>query len=50
MSARLHRKTPTLNVIDGRGLPVRQVAYCRGKEGEKPRRAQTGKSTTLPDG
>ena len=35
MSARLHRKTPTLNVIDGRGLPVRQVAYCRGKEGEK---------------
>ncbi|MCP1454108.1 RHS repeat domain-containing protein [Pseudomonas kilonensis] len=35
MSARLHRKTPTLNVIDGRDLPVRQVAYCRGKEGEK---------------
>ncbi|WP_447800283.1 RHS repeat domain-containing protein [Pseudomonas kilonensis] len=35
MSARLHRKTPTLNVIDGRGLSVRQVAYCRGKEGEK---------------
>lgn len=36
MSARLHRKTPSINAVDGRGLPVRQVAYCRGKEGEKP--------------
>jgi len=35
MTARLHRKTPTLNAVDGRGLPVRQVAYCRAKEGEK---------------
>ena len=34
MSARLHSKTPTLNAIDGRGLPVRRVAYCRDKEGE----------------
>ncbi|MHC8404354.1 RHS repeat-associated core domain-containing protein [Pseudomonas sp. TMB3-21] len=29
MSAQLHRKTPTLNVIDSRGLTVRQVAYWR---------------------
>ncbi|SEE14473.1 RHS repeat domain-containing protein [Pseudomonas kilonensis] len=34
MSARLHSKTPTLNAVDGRGLPVRRVAYCRDKEGE----------------
>lgn len=36
MSARLHRKTPAINAVDGRSLPVRQVAYCRSKEGEKP--------------
>ncbi|WP_123424166.1 RHS repeat-associated core domain-containing protein [Pseudomonas brassicacearum] len=29
MSAQLHRKTPTINVIDSRGLPVRQIAYWR---------------------
>jgi insecticidal toxin complex protein TccC len=36
MSARLHHKTPTINAIDSRGLPVRQVAYCRLKADEKP--------------
>ncbi|WP_434704932.1 toxin [Pseudomonas sp. Z1-12] len=35
MSPRLHRKTPAINAVDGRSLPVRQVAYCRSKEGEK---------------
>ncbi|MGX0888016.1 insecticidal toxin complex protein TccC [Pseudomonas sp. ADAK2 TE3594] len=30
MSAQLHRKTPTLNVVDSRGLTVRHVAYWRG--------------------
>ena len=29
MSAHLHRKTPTLDVIDSRGLTVRHVAYWR---------------------
>ncbi|AEA66851.1 MULTISPECIES: RHS repeat-associated core domain-containing protein [Pseudomonas] len=29
MNARLHRKTPTVNAIDSRGLPVRHVAYHR---------------------
>ncbi|SDU76587.1 RHS repeat domain-containing protein [Pseudomonas mediterranea] len=29
MNPRLHRKTPTINAVDNRGLPVRQVAYCR---------------------
>lgn len=29
MSGNVHRRTPGLNVIDGRGLPVRQVAYLR---------------------
>jgi insecticidal toxin complex protein TccC len=29
MNANLHRRTPALSVIDGRGLPVRQVAYLR---------------------
>ncbi|WP_454833896.1 RHS repeat domain-containing protein [Pseudomonas lini] len=29
MNARLHNKTPTINAIDSRGLPVRQVAYWR---------------------
>lgn len=34
MSARLH-KTPTVNVIDNRGLPVRQVAYYRREADEQ---------------
>lgn len=29
MSANLHRRTPSLVVIDSRGLPLRQVAYLR---------------------
>ncbi|MDT9675178.1 toxin [Pseudomonas sp. JV414] len=29
MNARLHNKTPTINALDSRGLPVRQVAYWR---------------------
>lgn len=29
MNPGLHRRTPTLKVVDSRGLPVRQVAYCR---------------------
>ncbi|SFW78490.1 MULTISPECIES: RHS repeat-associated core domain-containing protein [Pseudomonas] len=29
MNPRLHHKTPTINALDGRGLPVRQIAYCR---------------------
>ena len=29
MNPRLHRKTPTINAVDSRGQPVRQVAYCR---------------------
>ncbi|BBP61622.1 RHS repeat-associated core domain-containing protein [Pseudomonas sp. St316] len=29
MNPRLHRKTPTISVVDSRGRPVRQVAYCR---------------------
>ncbi|UZE24503.1 toxin [Pseudomonas sp. B21-056] len=36
MSARLHHRTPTLSVIDNRGLPVRQVAYCRRNADEQP--------------
>ncbi|WP_448632147.1 MULTISPECIES: RHS repeat-associated core domain-containing protein [Pseudomonas fluorescens group] len=39
MSARLHHKTPTINVIDNRGLPVRQVAYHR-READEPSRAR----------
>lgn len=31
MSMCLHSHTPVLNVIDGRGLPVRQVLYWRGE-------------------
>lgn len=34
MSAPLHRKTPTLTVVDSRGLPVRQVAYWRSDAAE----------------
>jgi len=29
MNASLHTQTPTLSVIDGRDLPVRQVAFYR---------------------
>ena len=29
MSANLHRRTPSLVVIDSRGLPLRQIAYLR---------------------
>lgn len=36
MSATLHRNTPTLRVIDSRGLPVRQVAYLRIVERDEP--------------
>ncbi|VVO43527.1 hypothetical protein [Pseudomonas fluorescens] len=36
MSAALHRNTPTLSVIDSRGLPVRQVAYLRTVENDEP--------------
>ncbi|TNF80337.1 toxin [Pseudomonas sp. ICMP22404] len=35
MSARLHHRTPTINVIDNRGLPVRQVAYYRRNADEQ---------------
>jgi insecticidal toxin complex protein TccC len=33
----VHRHTPALTVIDGRGLPIRQVAYLRTVAGEAPR-------------
>jgi insecticidal toxin complex protein TccC len=33
MNLQVHRKTPTLKVSDGRGLPVRQVEYLRKKTG-----------------
>ena len=36
MNARLHHKTPTISVIDSRGLSVRQVAYCRRNADDKP--------------
>lgn len=36
MSAALHRHTPKLSVIDGRGLPVRQVDYLRIFENDEP--------------
>lgn len=36
MNARLHRKTPTLNAIDSRGLPVRQIAYWRRSADDSP--------------
>ena len=42
MNARLHRKTPTVNAIDSRGLPVRHVAYhrCRVDEPAQARITQ----------
>ena len=39
MSARLHHKTPTINAVDGRGLPVRQVAYYR-RDAQEPSQAR----------
>ena len=41
MNARLHRKTPTISVIDSRGLPVRQVAYCRRNADDKSQARMT---------
>jgi insecticidal toxin complex protein TccC len=29
MNPRVHRKTPAIAAVDSRGLPVRQIAYCR---------------------
>ena len=37
MTASLHWRTPTLAVVDGRGLPVRQVAYLRTVADDTPR-------------
>ncbi|WP_454836033.1 RHS repeat-associated core domain-containing protein [Pseudomonas lini] len=34
MTSSIHRRTPSLNVIDGRGLPIRQIAYLRTVIGE----------------
>ncbi|WP_413793934.1 MULTISPECIES: RHS repeat-associated core domain-containing protein [unclassified Pseudomonas] len=39
MNARLHHKTPTINAFDGRGLPVRQIAYHR-RDAEEPSQAR----------
>ncbi|WP_262136775.1 RHS repeat domain-containing protein [Pseudomonas sp. Marseille-Q5117] len=36
MNASVHSRTPSLSVIDGRGLPIRQVAYLRTVAGETP--------------
>ncbi|MBV4544485.1 RHS repeat domain-containing protein, partial [Pseudomonas triticicola] len=36
MSASTHWRTPSLTVSDGRGLPVRQVAYLRTVAGDAP--------------
>ena len=36
MNARLHRKTPTIQALDSRGLPVRQIAYWRGNADDSP--------------
>ncbi|MEB2654825.1 toxin, partial [Pseudomonas siliginis] len=36
MSASTHWRTPSLTVSDGRGLPVRQVAYLRTVAGDTP--------------
>ena len=33
MDLSIHRRTPSVSVIDGRGLPVRQVAYLRSVAG-----------------
>ncbi|WP_367372712.1 RHS repeat-associated core domain-containing protein [Pseudomonas lini] len=34
MTANVHRRTPSLSVSDGRGLPIRQIAYLRTVAGE----------------
>ncbi|WLG89279.1 RHS repeat domain-containing protein [Pseudomonas cucumis] len=34
MTSSIYRRTPSLNVIDGRGLPIRQIAYLRTVAGE----------------
>ncbi|WP_460144862.1 RHS repeat domain-containing protein [Pseudomonas sp. S2_A02] len=34
MTANIHRRTPSLSVNDGRGLPIRQIAYLRTVAGE----------------
>jgi insecticidal toxin complex protein TccC len=34
MTDSVHRRTPSLTVSDGRGLPVRQIAYLRSVAGE----------------
>ena len=34
MTANVHRRTPSLSVSDGRGLPIRQVAYLHTVAGE----------------
>ena len=39
MNPRLHHKTPTINAVDGRGLPVRQVAYYR-RDAQEPAQAR----------
>ena len=36
MNANVHRRTPALSVIDGRGLPVRQIAYLRSGAEDAP--------------
>lgn len=36
MNVRLHRKTPTINAIDSRGLPVRHIAYWRRSADDSP--------------
>ncbi|SDA73159.1 insecticidal toxin complex protein TccC [Pseudomonas sp. NFACC15-1] len=37
--ARLHHKTPTINALDSRGLPVRQIAYYR-RDAQAPSQAR----------
>ena len=39
MNPRLHHKTPTINAVDGRGLPVRQIAYYR-RDAQEPAQAR----------
>ncbi|SCZ04172.1 RHS repeat-associated core domain-containing protein [Pseudomonas sp. NFACC37-1] len=39
MNPRLHHKTPTINALDGRGLPVRQIAYYR-RDAQAPSQAR----------
>ncbi|WP_351059599.1 hypothetical protein, partial [Psychrobacter sp. TB20-MNA-CIBAN-0197] len=37
MTASTHWRTPSLTASDGRGLPVRQVAYLRTVAGDTPK-------------